>query len=514
MAISPVRAALYLRISLDREMDGLAIDRQRADCIAIAKLRDWEIAHEYVDQSKSATDKTKRRPAYDELVRDFEAGQFDAIICWDLDRLTRQPRQLEDWIDAAEERGLRLVTANGEADLTTDGGRLFARLKAAVARSEVERKTARQSAAQAQRAAQGRAPKGMRPVGYTVAGDTVPYEADAVAAIYGAFNAGSSLRAIAAALSGQIGERIPAKVPALPRHTRTVAIERNNRRAEENKALPREQQRRPRDVPDDAPWPPSTVLGILRNPRYAGYSTYTPKEARPDGGKRRSWRAAILQDDTGEPVRGQWEPIVDEGIWAAAQDRLDSPQRITNRVGTERRHLGSGLYLCGVCGSPVRGHSARYRCAGHVMRSREQIDAFVSAAVRARLARSDLADLLPSRDEPRLKEIGAQVGTHRAKIARAQRDYDSEVIEGRDLKRVRDQEEAAITKLEAERVRRAVSTTAGSVLGSQNPVAAFEAADLAAKRGVIEALCRVHLLTHPRGKKTFDPDTVTIEWRQ
>lgn len=113
------------------------------------------------------------------MVADFRAGRWDALVCWDLDRLTRQPRQLEDWIDLAEERGLRIVTANGEADLGTDAGRLFARVKAAVARSEVERKSARQSAAQAQRAAQGRAPKGVRPLGYTVRGDVIEREADA-----------------------------------------------------------------------------------------------------------------------------------------------------------------------------------------------------------------------------------------------------------------------------------------------------------------------------------------------
>ncbi|WP_267888213.1 recombinase family protein [Mycobacterium ostraviense] len=49
---------------------------------------------------------------------------FDALVVWDLDRLTSQPRQLEDWIDAAEGRGLALITTNGEADLTTDGGRM------------------------------------------------------------------------------------------------------------------------------------------------------------------------------------------------------------------------------------------------------------------------------------------------------------------------------------------------------------------------------------------------------
>jgi DNA invertase Pin-like site-specific DNA recombinase len=513
MAETPARAALYLRISLDREMDGLAIDRQRDDCRQIAASRGWDVVNEYVDQSRSATDKTKRRPGYDALVKDFSNGHFDAIICWDLDRLTRQPRQLEDWIDAAEERGLRLVTANGEADLTTDGGRLFARVKAAVARSEVERKTARQSAAQAQRAAQGRVPKGMRPVGYTVEGDLVPNEAEAVRSIFIAFNRGSSLRSIARALSGEVGEEIPAIVNAIPRHTRTVTLERNARRVEENKKLAKEQHRKPRPVPQDAPWPPSTVLGILRNARYAGYSTYTPRGEQLEGGKRRSWRASILRDDTGEPVRGQWSAIVDEGTWSSVQDRLDSTERVSNRVGTERRHLGSGLYHCGVCGQRMRSHSGSYRCAGHIMRRREQIDLFVITAIEARLAREDLADLLPSQNESRVQEIKAIIGTHRARIARAQRDYDDEIIEGLDLKRVRGHEEAAIAVLEAERLRFTASGTASAVLGADDPVAAFDVADLGAKRGVIEALCEVRLHPHKRGVKEFKPGTVSIIWR-
>lgn len=507
-----IQAALYLRISMDREMDGLAIDRQRSDCVDIARARGWEVVREYVDQSKSATDKTKRRPGYDAMVADFDSGLFNAIICWDLDRLTRQPRQLEDWIDASEERGLRLVTANGEADLTTDGGRLFARVKAAVARSEVERKSARQSAAQAQRAAQGRAPKGMRPLGYTTAGETIAHEADAVRAVYEAFNSGASLRAITAALSGKDGDAIPVKVPALPRHTTTVAAERNAKREADNRLLPPQKQRTLRPIPADGGWSPSTVLGILRNPRYAGYATYTPRSTQPDGGRRRSWRASILRDDAGEPIYGQWTPIVDEGTWASVQDRLDAPERISNRVGTDRKHLGSGLFRCGNCGAPVRAHSSRYRCAGHIMRSREQIDVYVAATVRARLSRADLADLLPSRNQPRLSEIKEEVGRHRARIARAQRDYDAEIIEGRDLKRVRDREEAAITQLENERIGLTASASAAPVLGADDPAEAFDLADLGARRSVIDALCTVRLHPHPRGVKSFNAKSVSIDW--
>ena len=199
------KAAIYLRISQDREMDGLAIDRQREQCEALAKYRQWEVVETYVDQSKSATDRTKVRPSYDRMVADYKAGAFDAIICYDLDRLTRQPRQLEDWIDAAELRGLALVTANGDADLSTDGGRMYARIKAAVARAEMERKGARQSAAQLQRAKQGRAPKGMRPYGYATSGDVISDEASNVKAIYELFtrpDKPESLRSLARALSG------------------------------------------------------------------------------------------------------------------------------------------------------------------------------------------------------------------------------------------------------------------------------------------------------------------------
>lgn len=102
-------------ISLDREMDGLAIDRQREDCENLAKYRRWEIVETYVDQSISASDRSKKRPAYERMVADYEAGLLEAIVCYDLDRLTRQPRELEDWIDRAEQRGLLLVTANGDA---------------------------------------------------------------------------------------------------------------------------------------------------------------------------------------------------------------------------------------------------------------------------------------------------------------------------------------------------------------------------------------------------------------
>jgi DNA invertase Pin-like site-specific DNA recombinase len=162
----------------------LAIERQRDDCEKIAADRGWRVVETYIDNSVSASSKSRRRPAYERMVADHRNGRFSALVCWDLDRLTRQPRQLEDWIDAAEEKGLILVTANGEADLSTDGGRLFARIKASVARAEVERKSARQRRAAQQRADHGMTPSGVRLTGYSVNGEINPAEADLVRTMF------------------------------------------------------------------------------------------------------------------------------------------------------------------------------------------------------------------------------------------------------------------------------------------------------------------------------------------
>jgi DNA invertase Pin-like site-specific DNA recombinase len=405
MTAPPLRAAIYLRISLDRENTRLGVDRHREDAQELIKRRDWQFTEVYEDNDISGAGH-KKRPGFQKLIADIEKGAMDVVVAQEWPRLERNRSEGVQIIETCQRNKVLLAFVKGnDIDTTTAAGRLVADFMSSMARHEIEVKGERQSRAQRQRAEQGRAPKGVRPLGYTINGDCIPVEAAAVKAIYKAFADGSPLRAIAAALSGAPGETA-AGVPALPRHTRTLTLERNERRAKDNAALPKEKQLGMRRVPEDETWPSSTVLGILRNPRYAGYSTYTPKDTHADGDRRRSWRASILRDELNQPVLGQWEPIVVEHLWWTVQEMLDDPKRITNRAGTMRRHLGSGLYLCGVCGNPVKAHSARYRCPGHIMRSREQIDRFVLTAVRTRLGSRDLHDMLSSQDEPRVRAIG------------------------------------------------------------------------------------------------------------
>lgn len=121
-APTATRAVLYLRSARDPE--GLAVERQRDACQHLAREAGWTVVGEYADNAAGWFNAI--RPGFDQMAADYTAGQFDAIVCYDLDRLTRQPLQMEEWINA-EGRGLRLLTIHGEVNLTTDAGRLYAR---------------------------------------------------------------------------------------------------------------------------------------------------------------------------------------------------------------------------------------------------------------------------------------------------------------------------------------------------------------------------------------------------
>jgi DNA invertase Pin-like site-specific DNA recombinase len=190
-----MEAAVYLRQFVDLYGDELTISRQREDCLKLCEARGWT-PHEYVDNDRSAT--KGRRPAYERMLDDIRASHIGAVVVWDLDRLHRRPIELEHFIDLTDQQHVALASIAGEADLSTDNGRLFARIKGAVARAEVERKSVRQKRAARQRAEAGIWCIGLRPFGYTESGGLVAAEAVALREAYFAILANASLYSIAA----------------------------------------------------------------------------------------------------------------------------------------------------------------------------------------------------------------------------------------------------------------------------------------------------------------------------
>jgi DNA invertase Pin-like site-specific DNA recombinase len=134
---SKTRAAIYARISLDRDGDQLGVSRQRKDCRRVCADRGWKVADEYVDNNISATNRRVVRPEYQRLLADIRDGKIDAVVVYDLDRLTRRPIELEGFVNTCALAGVtQLVFVGGGVDMGTGDGLLVARIKGAFAAEE------------------------------------------------------------------------------------------------------------------------------------------------------------------------------------------------------------------------------------------------------------------------------------------------------------------------------------------------------------------------------------------
>src|SRR5689334_13192674 len=96
--------AYYLRQSLDRDENKLAIDRQREDVLALCERLGWDHAVEYCDNNISAT--TGRRHDYERLCADITDGVVKRVAVWEMDRLHRQPVELESFMKLVERHGV------------------------------------------------------------------------------------------------------------------------------------------------------------------------------------------------------------------------------------------------------------------------------------------------------------------------------------------------------------------------------------------------------------------------
>ncbi|MGC9670431.1 recombinase family protein [Planosporangium sp. 12N6] len=102
-----MRAAVYLRISDDREGRALGADRQRADCLALAARLGVDVVEVYRDDDTGTPARVRR--AYRRLLADAETGRFGTVIAHTSGRLARQPGEYEDLIDLARRRGTRFT---------------------------------------------------------------------------------------------------------------------------------------------------------------------------------------------------------------------------------------------------------------------------------------------------------------------------------------------------------------------------------------------------------------------
>lgn len=165
---TPLRCAIYCRISQDRESLEKGVRDQEADCRELAANLGFEVVRVYVDNDLSASTKArKRRPDYEDMMTAAEAGHLDVLVSLSNGRFTRRPMELERLIKLHEVRGTLLHTVkSGTDDLSTADGRMVARIKAAVDAGEAERTGERVERAAKRRREAGELHGGARTFGY------------------------------------------------------------------------------------------------------------------------------------------------------------------------------------------------------------------------------------------------------------------------------------------------------------------------------------------------------------
>jgi site-specific DNA recombinase len=355
VATAVVRAGIYARISSDREGDGLGVARQIEDCERLAERKGWRVVEQYVDDDVSAWS-GKRRPQYVRSLRDLETGTIDGLLVYDLDRLHRQPSELESFIELCSRLRLtNVASVSGDIDLTTPDGQFQARILGAVAKKESDDKSRRIRRKHEEIAANGRVSGGgSRPYGYEHDKVTIrPAEAAIVAECAKRLLAGEPVRTIAADL---IARGVPTST--------------------------------------GGQWSPQSLTRMLKSARVSG---------------QREHKGEIV-------ATAEWPGIISVEDGAAIRALLGNPNRRTNKAA--RRYLLGGILACSHCGErlvarPRSGGKRRYACAkgpgfsgcGKTYINADEVEAFVTEAALHRL---DSKELKRSQEQRQRKAPNAQ----------------------------------------------------------------------------------------------------------
>jgi site-specific DNA recombinase len=285
----PQAAAIYTRISHDPSGERLGVQRQEDDCRAEALRRAWRIAEVYQDDDRSAFNSRKPRPAYQRMLAELRDGTRDGVMIWRLDRLHRQPRELEEFIVIADKAHVSLATVTGDVDLSTTQGRLLARAWGAFAAHESEVRSERMQRAALERARKGKDAWTTRMFGYESDCLTInKSEAKVVRELARRVLAGDSLRSLA----GELNKR---------RFKTAMGCE----------------------------WRISGLRSLLGNPRIAG-----------------------LAQHRGEVVgKGRWHRIIRTGEGARLREFFHDRDR--QNSGASSPNVLTGLLRCAYCGWPL-----------------------------------------------------------------------------------------------------------------------------------------------------------------
>lgn len=315
-----IPVGVYTRISDAEEGDTLGVSRQRQDCCDLVGIRRWRMGRVYEDNDFSAYQRKVVRPDFEQMLTDLRAGAIKGVVVYDLDRLVRQPRDLERLIEIYDDHPEYVFTSlQGDINLTSSDGRTMARVLVAFA-NKSSSDTSRRVKRKQQELAESGKPHGGRPA-FGWLPDGLTADEDAKKEI----------------LAGQKRVLAGDKISAIQLDWAERGVAPLNRKGERY---------------SDAPVRHKNVKHILTNPALAGFKVY---------------KGEIVTGPDGEPITAAWDILCSPERLEAVRTALEE-RRLPTRGGQGvTKYLLSGIARCGVCSKGMRGGvkggSYYYACA-------------------------------------------------------------------------------------------------------------------------------------------------------
>jgi site-specific DNA recombinase len=132
---APHRAALYLRVSSQEQVEGYSLDAQLRANRDFCATRGWQVVTVYSDEGVSAhTDNLAKRPEFARMLADADTDQFEVIVVHNMDRFARKLQTCLACLERLGTQGVG-VTSVSEPDLdySTPQGFLFLSMLGALA---------------------------------------------------------------------------------------------------------------------------------------------------------------------------------------------------------------------------------------------------------------------------------------------------------------------------------------------------------------------------------------------
>ncbi|MEX5712985.1 recombinase family protein [Parafrankia sp. FMc6] len=428
------------------------------------------------------------RPDYAELLADLRSGYLDGAIVWDLDRLTRDLRDLEDAIEVVELYGRPIVGPG--VDLTTEYGKANARAQAVAANKASADTSRRVRRSHKHRAERGVPVGGSRPFGWK--------------------DDKRTLDLAEAAILREGARRILAGVPVVDLvHEWNDAGVRGTRGKK---------------------WTKSSVLKVYRNPRICGLRGRGVEEPNINGHVAKYMQVVTRKERTPDgrtvevPVKGQWKAIIGVRRWEQVIAKIGD-RTYAQQGHNSRRYLLSGVVACGRCGRSMFGSPpyrerkhAIYRCpaptqggCGKVSRHGPHTEDHILSALfnKIELETADaVTDVAPWEGEAALAEVKESIIETRAAWTSTPRrispkDYFPTMEE------LREREEALLKERNDHLV-----ATANANARPADVRAEWDDYTLARQRAIIKEHL-IAVVVHPAGKgRRFDPELLDPVWRE